>query len=118
MVQTHSLATINQEIENPPNALERQVQTLAMAIKRLTQRNKDLEEQLNQRNERRPNNQCNEQDNDECNDSHPPDGRLSGKGRSRRKQCRQQEGPTGHANDEKEDGYDDEHNERAPTWTN
>ena len=46
------MATINQEIENPPNALERQVQTLAVSVERLTQRNQELEQQLNQRNER------------------------------------------------------------------
>ena len=51
MVQTRSMATINQEIGNPSNALERKVQTLAVIVKWLTQRNQELAEQLNQRNE-------------------------------------------------------------------
>ena len=33
------MATINQKIENPSNALERQMQTLAIAVERLTQCN-------------------------------------------------------------------------------
>ena len=40
-------------------------------------------------------------------------GRPPRKGRSRRKQRHRQVGPTGHANGEREDGYDDEHHERA-----
>ena len=45
------MATINQEIGNPSNALERKVQTLAVIVKWLTQQNQELAEQLNQRNE-------------------------------------------------------------------
>ena len=37
------MATINQEIGNLPNALERQVQTLIAAVERLTQQNHELE---------------------------------------------------------------------------
>ena len=37
------MATINQEIGNSYNALERQVQTLAATVERLTQRNQELE---------------------------------------------------------------------------
>ena len=39
MVQTRSMATINQETGNPSNAMKRQVQTLVAAVERLTQRN-------------------------------------------------------------------------------
>ena len=58
MVLTHSMATTNdvQEEEAPTTALERQVRTLATAVKRLTKQNHDLEEQLNQKNAA-PNNQ-------------------------------------------------------------
>ena len=47
MVQTQSMATINlfgEKIANPPpsNALERQVQTLVIVVKQLTQRNQEL----------------------------------------------------------------------------
>ena len=70
MVQTRSMATINQEIRNPSNALERQGQTLAAAVERLTLHNQELEQQLNQKNERYLDNQRNEQDNDEQNGSH------------------------------------------------
>ena len=38
------MATINQETGNPPNTLERQVQTLVVAIKQLTQHNQELEQ--------------------------------------------------------------------------
>ena len=64
MVQTCSIATINQETKNPSNALERQVQTLAVVVERLTLRNQELEQQLNQRNEIRPEIQRDEWDND------------------------------------------------------
>ena len=74
MVQTHSMATINQETRNPSNALERQVQTLAATIEQLTQRNQELEQQLNQKNERRPEDQHDERNNDEQNGSHLPTG--------------------------------------------
>ena len=57
MVQTRLMATINQETENPSNAMERQVQTLTTTVERLTQRNQEFEQQLNQRNEQRPNDQ-------------------------------------------------------------
>ena len=36
MIQMQSMATINLETRNPPNALERQVQTLAFTIEQLT----------------------------------------------------------------------------------
>ena len=52
MVLTRSMATTNdvQSDEPPrPTALERQVQTLAAAVERLTKQNHDLEEQLRQR---------------------------------------------------------------------
>ena len=52
MVLSRSMATTNnvQEDESPRSAaLERQVQTLAAAVKRLTKQNHDLEEQLRQR---------------------------------------------------------------------
>ena len=39
MVQMHLMATINQKIRNSSNALERQVQTLAAAVERLTKHN-------------------------------------------------------------------------------
>ena len=46
------MATINNVQEDEPrtNALERQVQTLAVTVKRLTKQNHDLEEQVHQRN--------------------------------------------------------------------
>ena len=53
MVLTRSMATTNvvQSDEPPrPTALERQVQTLAAVVERLTKQNHDLEEQLRQRN--------------------------------------------------------------------
>ena len=52
MVLTRSMTTTNnvQEDEPPRSiALERQVQTLAAAVERLTKQNHDLEEQLRQR---------------------------------------------------------------------
>ena len=66
------MATINQEIGNPSNALERQGQTLIAAVEWLTLHNQELEQQLNQRNERRLDNQRDERDNDEQNGSHLP----------------------------------------------
>ena len=45
-----------QEEEPPMTALEKQVKTLATAVERLTKQNRDLEEQLNQKNAA-PNNQ-------------------------------------------------------------
>ena len=59
------MATINQVTENPSNALERQMQTLAMATKRLTQHNQELEQQLNQRNEQNPEDQRDKWGNEE-----------------------------------------------------
>ena len=52
MVLTRSMATANdiQEEEPPTTALERQVKTLAVAVERLTRQNRDLEEQLRQKN--------------------------------------------------------------------
>ena len=53
MVLTRLMATTNniQSDEPPkPTALERQDQTLAAAVERLTKQNHDLEEQLRQRN--------------------------------------------------------------------
>ena len=52
MVLTRSMATINNVQEDEPprsTALERQVQTLAAVVERLTKQNHDLEEQLRQR---------------------------------------------------------------------
>ena len=52
MVLTCSMATTNNVQEDEPlrsTALERQVQTLAAAVERLTKHNHDLEEQLRQR---------------------------------------------------------------------
>ena len=52
MVLTHSMATTNDVQEDEPprsTALERQVQTLAAAVERLTKQNHDLEEQLRQK---------------------------------------------------------------------
>ena len=52
MVLTCSIATTtnNQGDEPRPTALERQVQTLTLAVERLTKQNHDLEEQLHQKN--------------------------------------------------------------------
>ena len=52
MVLTRSMATTNdiQEEEPPATALEKQVKTLAAAVERLTRQNRDLEEQLRQKN--------------------------------------------------------------------
>ena len=52
MVLTGSMATTNNVQEDEPpryTALEKQVQTLAAAVERLTKQNHDLEEQLRQR---------------------------------------------------------------------
>ena len=52
MVLTRSMATTNNIQEDEPprsTALERQVQTLAAAVERLTKQNYDMEEQLRQR---------------------------------------------------------------------
>ena len=52
MVLTRSMATTNDVQGNEPPrpiALERQVQTLAAAVERLTKQNHDLEEQLRQK---------------------------------------------------------------------
>ena len=58
MVLTRSMATTNdvQEEEPPTTALEKQIKTLATAVERFTKQNRDLEEQLNQKNAA-PNNQ-------------------------------------------------------------
>ena len=58
MVLTRSMVTTNdvQEEEPPTTALEKQVKTLAAAVEHLTKQNRDLEEQLNQKNAA-PNNQ-------------------------------------------------------------
>ena len=52
MVLTRSMATTNNVQGDEPRAtaLERQVQTFAATVERLTQQNHDLEEQLYQRN--------------------------------------------------------------------
>ena len=52
MVLTRSMATTNdiQEEETPTTALEKQVKALATAVERLTKQNRDLEEQLCQKN--------------------------------------------------------------------
>ena len=51
MVLTRSMATINNVQEDEPRttALERQVQTLAVTVERLTKQNHDLEEQVHQK---------------------------------------------------------------------
>ena len=48
MVLTRSMATINNVLEDEPQltALEKQVQVLTAAVKRLTKQNQALEEQL------------------------------------------------------------------------
>ena len=56
MVLTQSMATTKQDTRNPPSALERQVQTLTVAVEWLTQQNHELEQQLKQRNDQEPNN--------------------------------------------------------------
>ena len=52
MMLTRSMATTNdiQEEEPPTTSLEKQVKTLAAAVERLTKKNRDLEEQLRQKN--------------------------------------------------------------------
>ena len=52
MVLTHSIATTNDAQGDKPRmtTLERQVQTLATVVERLTKQNHDLEEQLRQKN--------------------------------------------------------------------
>ena len=52
MMLTRSMATTNdiQEEEPPTTSLEKQVKTLAAAVERLTKQNRDLEEQLRQKN--------------------------------------------------------------------
>ena len=42
MVQTRSMASVNQETRNPLTAIEWQLQTLSTTIKQLTQQNKAL----------------------------------------------------------------------------
>ena len=51
MLLTGSMVTTNdiQEEEPPMTALEKQVKTLAAAVERLTKQNRDLEEQLCQK---------------------------------------------------------------------
>ena len=58
MVLTRSMATTNdvQKEEPPTTALKKQVKTLVVTVERLTKKNHDLEEQLNQKNAA-PNNQ-------------------------------------------------------------
>ena len=62
MVLTRSMVTNNHQGDDPQTtALERQVQTLAVAVERLTKRSHDLEEQLRQR-DVGPNNHGKEQE--------------------------------------------------------
>ena len=63
MVLTLSMATTNdiQEEEPPTTALKKQVKTLIAAVERLTKQNRDLEEQLRQKNAT-PNNQGDDQE--------------------------------------------------------
>ena len=77
------MATTNQKIRNPPNALERQVQTLAVMVEWLTQWNHELERQLEQRNDQEPNDQNNRQGRDEHNDNRPLMNDHQEKGRPR-----------------------------------
>ena len=72
MVLTRSMATTNQETGNPPNTLERQVQTLATTVEGFTQRNHELEGLLEQRNDQEPNDQKDGQDMDKRDDNRPP----------------------------------------------
>ena len=72
MVLTRSMATTNQETRNPPNTLERQVQTLATMVEGFTQRNHELEGLLEQRNDQEPNDQKDGQDMDKRDDNRPP----------------------------------------------
>ena len=65
------MATINQELENPPNTLEKQVQTLATTVEQLTQRNHELERKLGQQNEKHPNDQNDEHGGGERNNNRP-----------------------------------------------
>lgn len=64
------MATINHETKNPSNTLERQVRTLATTVERPTQRNQELEQQLNQRNEQHLEDQHDKWDSEEQNSSH------------------------------------------------
>ena len=66
------MATTNQKTGNPSNALKRQVQTLVVEIERLIQWNHELERQLEQQNNREPNDQNDKQNRDEHNNDHPP----------------------------------------------
>ena len=84
MVQILSITTINQETGKP----QRQVQTLAAIVKRLTQCNQELEQQLNQRDERRPNDQHNEWEMMSATTTISQRG-ISKKGKIRKKQRRQ-----------------------------
>ena len=55
MVLTHSMATNNNHGDEPrTTVLERQVQTLAVAVERLTKQNHNLKEQMRQRDKRTP----------------------------------------------------------------
>ena len=76
IVLTQSIATTNQETKNLPSTLERQVQTLAIVVEWLTQRNHKLEWQLEQWNDQEPNDQNNGQDRDKRS---PRDGWPRGK---------------------------------------
>jgi len=59
------MATTNQEIRNSLNALEWQVQSLAITVERLTQRSHKLERQLKQQNDQQSNDQNDRQEKDE-----------------------------------------------------
>ena len=65
------MTTMSLETGNLSNALERQVQTLVLAVEWLTQWNQELEQQMNLVNERhaQTNNLHNEQHNDEHNNN-------------------------------------------------
>ena len=72
------------------------MQTLATAVKQLTQCNQELEQQLNQRDEQHPNDQHNKRDNDESNNNHLPT-------RDRQEREDQEESNTASRQDRQED---------------
>ena len=77
MVLTRSMATTNNVQEDEPlrsTALERQVETLAAAVERLTKQNHDLEEQLRQKDAGHNIQEENHGDSSECRGPERPEG--------------------------------------------
>ena len=77
MVLTRSMATINNvQGDEPPRstALERQVQTLMVAVERFTKQNHDLEEQLRQRDAGHNVQEENQEDSSERREQERPEG--------------------------------------------